>query len=90
MSYFTNENILSTPSRFITEYKMITQNCHSLKRCQDKCYINWLQDFHLMLYLNSQFLLVKYRKNAETYTIKLPNLSTTRECNDEPEGPPFS
>ena len=64
MSCFTNENILSAPSRFITEYKMIIQICHSRKRCQDRCYINWLQDFHLMLYLNSQFLLVKYRKKC--------------------------
>ena len=64
MSHFANGRILSAPSRFITECKMNIQNCHSCKCCHVRCNINWVQDFNLMLYLNSHFLLAKYCKKC--------------------------
>ena len=87
MSRFAIGNILSTLSRFIRQCKMNIQNCHFCKGSHVRCHRNWVQDFHLMLYLNSHFLLVKNTgKNADPYFVKPPSLSSTRECDDEPEG----
>ena len=43
---------------------MNIQNYHFCKRCHVLCNVNLVQDFHLMLYLNSHFLLVKYWKKC--------------------------
>ena len=53
MSCFANGNILSTPSRCIRKYKMNIQN-FSLFVIFVRCHINWVEDFHLVLYLSSQ------------------------------------
>ena len=58
---------------------MNIQNCHSHKHFHVRCHINRVQDFHLMLYLNSPFLLVKYWKNTYLYIFKPPSLSSTRQ-----------
>ena len=50
---FCKWNILSTPSRCIRKYKMNIQN-FSLFVIFVRCHINWVEDFHLVLYLNSQ------------------------------------
>ena len=34
---------------------MNIQNCHFCKGCHVRCHTNWVQDFHLMLYLDSHF-----------------------------------
>ena len=57
MSRFANGNILLTLSCFIRQCKMNIQNCRFCKRCHVRCH--WIQDFHLMLYLNSHFLLTQ-------------------------------
>ena len=64
--------------------------CHFSKGCHVRCHINWVQNFHLMLYLNLHFLFVKYWKNAGPYIIKTLNLSSTRKCDNEPQGTLFS
>ena len=46
------------------EYSKFLSFCHFCKRCHVRCQINWVQNFHLMLYLNSHFLLVKYWKQC--------------------------
>ena len=65
---------------------MNIQSCHFCKHCLVRCNINFVQDFYLMLYLKSYFRFVKYCKDDDPYVIRLPNLSCTRECADEPEG----
>ena len=53
LSCFANGNVLSTPSRFIRQSKMNIQN-FCLFVIFLRGHINWVQDFHLVLYLNSQ------------------------------------
>ena len=59
MSSFANRNILLTSSCFIRQCKTNIQNSHFCKNFHVRCHINWVQDLHLMFYLNSHFLLVK-------------------------------
>ena len=40
--------------------------------------------------LTQIFFSLTTRKNVNPYIIKLPNLSSTKECDDEPEGTLFS
>ena len=96
MSRFANGNILLTPSRFIRQCKMNIRNYHFCKYCHVRWHINWIQDFHLTLYFNS---VVKthngkssyiMEKNGDPYITKLSSLSSTRECDDDPEGTLFS
>ena len=95
MSRFANGSILLTPSRFIRQNnaKMNIQNCNFCKRfhvmCLVRCHVSLVQHFHLMLYLNSHFLFVKYWKNADPYIINPRSLLSTREYDDEPEGTLF-
>ena len=42
------------------EYSKFLSFCHFCKRSHVSCHVYWVQDFHLMLYPNSHFLLVKY------------------------------
>ena len=63
---------ISTPSRLNRQCKMNIQNCYFCKRCHVSCHINWFQDFHLMLYLNSHFLLAKYWKKMPTLILLNP------------------
>ena len=63
---------ISTPSRLNRQRKMNIQNCYFCKRCHVSCHIIWFQDFHLMLYLNSHFLLAKYWKKMPTLLLLNP------------------
>ena len=73
MSRFANGNILLAPSRFIRQFKMNIQNLFFFfcKNCHSRCHINWIQDFHLMLYLNHIFFWLNNGKNAGPYITKL-------------------
>ena len=92
MSRFANGIILLTPSRFIRQNnaKSLFKIVIFCKRSYVRCHINLVQGFHLMLYLTSHFVFVKYWKNADLYIIKPPSLSSTRNYDDEPEGTLFS
>ena len=48
---------------------MNIQNCHFSKCYHVRCHINWVQDFHSMLYLNSLFLLVKCLKKYRSFIL---------------------
>ena len=90
MFRFANGNILSTRSRFIRQCKMNIQNCHFCKHCHVRCHINWIQDFIWCCILNHIFFWLKNTKNDDPYKTKLTSLSSTRECDDDPEGTLFS
>ena len=90
MYRFENGNIISAPSYFIIECKMNIQNCSSRKQCHVRCHINCVQEFHLILYLNSHCFSLNNGKNTDSYIIKSPSLSRSKECDDKPEGTVFS
>ena len=69
---------------------MNIQNYHFCKRCHVRCHINWVQGFHLSCILTHIFFWLNSGKYADPCIIKLPSLSSTRECDDEPEGTLFS
>ena len=69
---------------------MNIQNCSSRKRCHVRCHINCVQEFHLILYLNSHCFSLNNGKNTDSYIIKSPSLSRSKECDDKPEGTVFS
>ena len=84
MSHFANGNILLTPSRFIRQCKMNIQNFVSTVmlgaiqigfKTSIWCCILTL----ILFWLNNG-------RNADPYVTKLSNLSSTRECDDDPEG----
>ena len=83
MPLFANGSILLTPSCFVRQCKMNIQNCQSSKRCHVRCHINWVQDFHLMLYLNPPWL--NPVKNTDPCINKPLSLSSTKQCDDKPE-----
>ena len=69
---------------------MNIQNFNSRKRYHVRCHINCVQEFHLILYLNSHCFWLNNGKNTDPYIIKSLCLSSSRECDDEPEGTVFS
>ena len=71
------------------EYSKFLYFCHS-QHCHDRCHINWVQDFHLMLYLSSYFLWLNTENNADPYIIKPPILLSTIRCDNEPQCTLFS
>ena len=52
---------------------MNIRNCHSRKRCHVRCHINWVQDFHLMFYLDPYFLQVKSYKKMPILKLLKPH-----------------
>ena len=64
------------------EYSNFLSFCYFYKGRHVRYRINWVQYYHLMLYLNSHFLLVNTENNADPYIIKPPSLSSTRERDD--------
>ena len=56
------------------EYSKFLSFCHFCKPSHVRCHVNWILDFHLVLYLNSFFFLLNTENNANPYIIKPPKI----------------
>ena len=77
------------PSRSVRQCKINIQYFHSPKGSHVACDINWVQDFHLVWYLNPHVLLVKFRITFKPLYYQPPSLWSTKECDNEPKGTLF-
>ena len=94
MSRFANRNIPSTPSRFIRQCKMNIQNfCLFVIFVSAVMLGAILIGFKTSIWcciLTHIFFSLNTENNADPYIIKPPNLSSTRKCDNEPQGIAFS
>ena len=69
---------------------MNIRNCNFVSAVMLGAIWIWFKSFIWCCILTHIFCSLNTGKNADPYIIKLSSLSSTRECNDEPEGTLFS
>ena len=68
------------------EYSKFLSFCHFCKRCHVRCHIIGFKTSIWCSILTHIFFWLNTKNNADPYIITPPNLSSTRKCDNEPQG----